>query len=142
MTVKTILDEKGRDVLKVRPDNTGHEAVRIMADNRVGALVVTDSEDAVLGIVSERDIVRHLAEDGASSLDKPLRNIMTSDVETCRESNTITEVMEVMTAGRFRHLPVEIDGRLAGIVSIGDVVKRRIAEAEREAEDIKSYIAS
>lgn len=142
MIVKSILDEKGGAVVTVEPDQTLAEAVRILAQNRIGAVVVTRGGGHIAGILSERDIVRILASDGVAMLDKPLSTAMTSKVKVCHENNTVNEVMEIMTAGRFRHLPVERDGKLVGIVSIGDVVKKRIEEIEHEAEEIRNYIAT
>jgi CBS domain-containing protein len=141
MTVKAILAQKGHDVFTLGPDEKLAEAIHKLAAHRVGALVVTNEEGRIVGIISERDIVRVMAAHGASALDMGVRDGMTAKVKICHE-HTITEVMEVMTAGRFRHLPVEKDGRLDGIISIGDVVKRRIEDAEREAEEIKAYIAT
>lgn len=142
MTVKAILAQKGYDVFTLGPDEKLGEAIRMLDRHRVGALVVTNSEGGIVGIISERDIVRAVARHGAAALDMPVRDTMTSKVEVCHESNTVNDIMEIMTAARFRHLPVEKDGRLYGIVSIGDVVKRRIEDAEREAEEIKAYIAT
>ncbi|MDN2568020.1 CBS domain-containing protein [Aquibium sp. A9E412] len=142
MTVRKILEEKGRDVVTLGPDRTLAEATRLLADKRIGALVITERDGGIAGILSERDIVRVIGEDGADALSRPVSQVMTASVKICRESHTVNEVMEIMTRGRFRHLPVEVDGRLAGLVSIGDVVKRRIEEAEREAESIRSYIAT
>lgn len=142
MIVKSILQEKGTDVVTVDPDQTLSEALRVLARHRIGAVVVTRGEGRIVGILSERDIVRTLAGDGVSALDKPLSTAMTSKVKVCHENNTVNEVMEIMSAGRFRHLPVERDGKLAGIISIGDVVKKRIEEIELEAEEIRNYIAT
>ena len=142
MTVRLILDRKGRDVVTVRPDQTISEVAKILSERRIGAVVVSGGDGRIEGIVSERDIVRVVGSEGASVLDRPASSIMTSDVRVCREENTINEMMEIMTAGRFRHLPVEKMGRLDGIVSIGDVVKQRIEEIEREAEQIRTYIAT
>jgi len=142
MTVKSILDAKGRDVVTIEPEATLHEAACLLGLRRIGAAVVTRADRTILGILSERDIVRLLGERGADALAMNVREAMTSKVSTCRESSTINEVMEVMTHGRFRHLPVEKDGKLDGIVSIGDVVKRRIEDVEREAEQIREYIAT
>jgi len=141
MTVKAILEAKGRAVLTLAPDQTLSEAVRVLADNRVGALVITNGDRKIVGILSERDIVRCIAKEGAAALDSSVRAAMTPKVKICNENHTINEVMAIMTQGRFRHLPVERDGLLDGIISIGDVVKRRIEDAEREAEDMKQYIA-
>ncbi|YBV97273.1 CBS domain-containing protein [Phyllobacteriaceae bacterium JZ32] len=142
MTVRSILERKGRNVVSISPDATMSEAVAVLAMHRIGAVVVCDGAKAVKGILSERDIVRAIAGDGPQALDRKVSDFMTSKVHVCHEHNTVNEVMEVMTVNRFRHLPVERDGRLDGIISIGDVVKRRIEEVEREAEEIKAYIAT
>ena len=142
MTVRDILNEKGNDVVTLTPDVNVAEAVAVLAKNRIGAIVVTNGAGVIRGILSERDIVRHLAEDGAELLKHKISELMTANVKVCGENHSINEVMEIMTNGRFRHLPVERDGRLIGVISIGDVVKRRIADVQREAEDIRSYIAT
>lgn len=142
MTVRTILDIKGRDVVTVPPSAMVAEVAGVLAQKRIGAVVVTDPDARIAGIISERDIVRALSEHGTDALGRPASAVMTTDVGTCRESHTINELMEMMTRRRFRHLPVEQDGKLAGIVSIGDVVKARIEEVEREAEEIRTYIAT
>jgi CBS domain-containing protein len=142
MSVKQILDVKGREVVTIRPDAAISEAVGLLAQHRIGAIVVTGVERRIAGILSERDVVRLLGAKGADALALPVSAAMTSKVQSCTETHTINQVMEIMTRGRFRHLPVEKDGRLDGIVSIGDVVKLRIEEVEREAEEIKQYIAS
>ncbi len=142
MTVRAILDAKGRNVMTVRPDETLSQAAALLAEHRIGALVVTKGDDRIAGILSERDIVRIIGEKGGSALDQPVSSAMTSSVEICHENNTAMELMEIMTKGRFRHLPVEENGRLDGIISIGDVVKQRIEEVTREAEEMKSYIAT
>jgi len=110
--------------------------------SEVGALVITNGDRKIVGILSERDIVRVIAREGAAALDIAVRSAMTPKVKICNENHTVNEVMEIMTRGRFRHLPVEKDGMLDGIVSIGDVVKRRIEDVEREAEEIRAYIAT
>ncbi|MBL8581894.1 MAG: CBS domain-containing protein [Rhizobiaceae bacterium] len=142
MTVKAILDAKGRDVLTLGPNEKLSEAVRILAEHKIGALVVTNGDRKIVGILSERDIVRAVARGGHDALDEAVRAVMTPKVKICNEMHTVNQVMEIMTAGRFRHLPVERDGMLDGIISIGDVVKARIEEVEREAEEIKQYIAT
>jgi CBS domain-containing protein len=142
MTVKAILEAKGHDVYVLNPGEKLSEAIRILAEHRIGAIVITNGDKKIAGILSERDIVRALAKDGAEALDQPIRQVMTSKVKVCHENNTVNDVMETMTRGRFRHLPVEKNGMLDGIVSIGDVVKKRIEDVEREAEDIKQYIAT
>lgn len=142
MTVKAILESKGHAVVTLGPNEKLSEAVRILADNRIGALVITNGDRKIVGILSERDVVRVVAKEGAAALDLPVRSAMTPKVKICNESHTVNEVMEIMTNGRFRHLPVEKEGLLDGIVSIGDVVKRRIEDVEREAEEIRAYIAT
>jgi CBS domain-containing protein len=142
MNVKAILDGKGRSVQTIGPNETLATAINALADHRIGALVITNGDRKIVGILSERDIVRVIAKHGAAALDQSVRQAMTSKVNICNESHTINQVMEIMTQGRFRHLPVEKDGELDGIISIGDVVKKRIEEVEREAEEIKQYIAT
>lgn len=142
MTVKAILEAKGHDVTTVGPNALLAEAIQLLAEYKIGALVVTNGDNRIVGILSERDIVRCLATQGASALDESVKAAMTPKVNICNEHHTVNEVMEIMTRGRFRHLPVEKDGQLDGIISIGDVVKRRIEDAEREAEEIKQYIAT
>ena len=142
MTVKIILDEKGRNVTTVGRETTLMEAARVLTQQKIGAVVVVDPDRHILGILSERDIVRAIAERGSDVMDQDVASVMTRKVVQCREESSINEVMEIMTNGRFRHLPVAVDGRLAGIISIGDVVRRRIQDVEREAEDMKAYIAS
>lgn len=142
MTVKAILQSKGRDVATIAPDATLGVAVKMLADKRIGAVVVTRANGAISGILSERDVVRVIALDGAAALKKHVSEVMTAKVKTCQEDHTVHDVMSLMTEGRFRHLPVESGGKLVGIVSIGDVVKRRIEDVVREAESIRAYIAS
>jgi len=142
MTVRSILEQKGRDVVTLEPDATLARAAQLLGARRIGAVVVTDGDNHIVGILSERDIVRMIGETGADALALTVDRVMTEKVTTCHERHTINDVMELMTRGRFRHLPVEKDGKLAGIVSIGDVVKGRIEEVEREAEQIREYIAT
>lgn len=142
MIVSTILGLKGRSVAAIPADIPVSEAVAALAAKKIGALVVTGSGGHVDGILSERDVVRAIGQRGPGILSDPVQSIMTRDVVTCREHETINEVMTRMTRGRFRHLPVIEDGRLVGIISIGDVVKARIEEVEREAEEMRAYIAT
>lgn len=141
MTVAAILSKKGRDVVTASADLSITDVVQVLTQRRIGAIVVTDSANHILGIVSERDVVRALAR-GADALDGPVSSIMTAKVVTCTDRNTLNEVMSRMTEGRFRHLPVVDNGKLAGIVSIGDVVKARIEQVEREADEMRAYIAT
>ena len=142
MHVAAILKDKGRAVETVRPDAKLMDVARKLAAKRIGAVVITDRHGEVAGIVSERDIIRALATDGAESLEWPVAEIMTRDVLTCNDGDTIDHLMSQMTARRFRHLPVINDGALSGIVSIGDVVKHHIAEVEMEASAMRDYIAT
>lgn len=142
MNVATILKEKGRTVYTATPDATLLEITERLAQHRIGCMVITDAKGGIVGIVSERDIVRTIAKRGAKTLNEPVSNIMTQKVVTCREVDTLDRLMAEMTAGRFRHLPVVEDGVLVGLVSIGDVVKQRIAEAEMEAAAMRDYIAT
>ena len=142
MNVATILKQKGRNVLTSAPTDTLLGIAKILSDNRVGCIVLIDDGNSVAGIVSERDIVRYLAKGGEDVLQKPVSHCMTKEVVTCRESDTINNLMSEMTARRIRHLPVVESGELVGLVSIGDVVKERIAEAEMEAAAMRDYIAT
>jgi CBS domain-containing protein len=140
MTVRQILESKGRSVETISPDVTVSDAVAILSERRIGALVALSEGGRVAGILSERDIVRVIGRDGPQALAGKVADVMTTKVVTAREEMTVDEVMDLMTRGRFRHLPVCEDGVLVGVISIGDVVKRRIEDAEREAEDMRAYI--
>ena len=142
MNVATILKQKGSDIVWVGPEASLQDAIQLLADKRIGSALVLDADLKILGIVSERDIVRAMAARGPACLQMPVASIMTSSVSTCRASDTIDQLMSQMTMGRFRHVPVVEDGRLLGIVSIGDVVKLRIAETELEVTAIRDYIAA
>lgn len=142
MHVAAILKEKGRAVETVTGNMTLGEVVSRLAARRIGAVVVCGPRGEVTGIVSERDVVRMLATHGTGALERSASEAMTSDVETCREADTIDELMSRMTKGRFRHLPVLEGGALVGIVSIGDVVKHRVAEVELEASAMRDYITA
>lgn len=140
MNVATILKHKGSEVVTTDPATRLGEIARILHDNRVGCIVVVDEANKVIGIVSERDIVICLARQGAEVLEQPVGRCMTSRVHTCTRTDTLEKLMGEMTAHRFRHLPVVEDGELIGLVSIGDVVKQRIAETEMEASSLRDYI--
>jgi len=140
MTVKAILSKKGTDVLTIEPTKNLADATRLLAEHAIGALVVTGPDRRIVGIVSERDIVQELAAHGPASLDLPLTDVMTRRVMTCSINDTVSSVMEQMTQGKFRHLPVVEQGRLSGIVSIGDVVKYRLQEMEHEQSALRDYI--
>jgi CBS domain-containing protein len=140
MTVKAILSVKGSDVVTIEPTANLETAARILAERHIGALVVLGANHRIVGILSERDIVRALSERGAAVLSEPLSRAMTREVKTCRQADTVAEIMEWMTTGKFRHVPVVENDRLAGIISIGDVVKHRLHEMEREQEALRDYI--
>ena len=140
MTVKAILSQKGSDVLTIDPAATLAAAAKLLAERRIGAVLVTGVDGRLSGILSERDIVRALAERGADVLAERVDRVMTRKVVTCTEAETIAAIMERMTAGKFRHLPVVDQGRLVGIVSIGDVVKYRLHEIETESQALREYI--
>ena len=140
MTVSTILAGKGREVVSVEPSASLADAVRLLAGKRIGAAVILGADRRIAGIISERDIVRVLAERGAGALDEPVSQTMTRKVETCNESETVSSLMERMTSVKFRHMPVVDRGRVIGIVSIGDIVKHRLHEMERESAAMRDYI--
>jgi CBS domain-containing protein len=140
MPVKTILASKGSNVFSIEPTASLEAAVAMLARHRIGALLVLGPDRRVIGIVSERDIVRALAERGAAALSEPVASVMTRKVVTCSQSDTVGDLMERMTTGKFRHLPVVEEDQVVGIVSIGDVVKHRLQEMERESAALRDYI--
>ena len=142
MIVANIIEDKGGDVATVRGDAVVRDAVDMLSARNIGAVVVLKGSKDVCGIFSERDIVRLLDEQGAAALDQKISSVMTETVYSCSMKDTVHHLMSLMTTKRIRHLPVIEKGELLGIVSIGDVVKRRIEETEREAEELKSYITA
>lgn len=142
MRVATILDNKGSTVATISGAATLAEAAGELRLRGVGALVVSIDGTTIEGIVSERDVVRRLAEKGAQALDEPVSSVMSAEVRTCDPSDTCDDLMRVMTEHRMRHLPVVVDGRLSGIISIGDVVKHRVSELEQESVALHEYIAT
>ena len=140
MNVATILKQKGRAVTTASPTVTLLDVANKLAAKRIGAIVVVGARGDVAGIISERDIVRALADAGPECLSRPVSETMTRQVVTCQETDTLEELMAMMTARRFRHLPVVTDGSLVGIISIGDVVKHHVAEVEMEATAMRDYI--
>src|SRR3954470_4952522 len=142
MIVNRILSLKGREVATIEPSRSLSEAARVLAERRIGALLIVDERRPVSGIISERDIVRAVAVHGAKALDEPVSRFMTEKVVTCTGETSINDVMELMTQQKFRHIPVVESGRLSGIISIGDVVKLRLEEVEAETQAIKEYIAT
>ncbi len=140
MYVRDVLAVKGRNVVTIEPATTLAAAANILAQNRIGALVVTGAGGRIVGILSERDIVQALAARGAKALDAPASEFMTRKVATCGVADTISSIMERMTEGKFRHVPVVEQGQLTGIISIGDVVKHRLMEMEQEQAALRDYI--
>lgn len=140
MNVAVILKSKGRSVATALGDATVEAVAGMLAARRIGAIVIVDAGGSVEGIVSERDIVKAIAARGPACLAEPAATIMTREVITCEPHESLDEVMSTMTAGRFRHVPVVEEGKLVGIVSIGDAVKHHIAEVELEANQLKSYV--
>ena len=140
MRVTEVLKRKGGTVVTIPPDRSVRELLTLLAEHRIGAVVVSDDGERVAGIVSERDIVRRLNEDGDGILDRAVREIMTEDVHSCGPQDSVDELMSVMTARRIRHLPVLVDGHLVGIISIGDVVKHRIEEVQEERDQLNAYL--
>jgi CBS domain-containing protein len=140
MNVSAILRQKGRAVTTARPETTLLEVADKLSAKRIGSIVIVGERGEICGIVSERDIIRALAAAGADCLTQPVERTMTRQVVTCQETDTLDELMAMMTARRFRHLPVVTDGALVGIVSIGDVVKHHVAEVEMEATAMREYI--
>jgi CBS domain-containing protein len=142
MTVSIILANKGREVVSIEPSATLASAVALLAEKRIGAVLILGAGGRIAGILSERDIVRALAERGAAALDDPVSQMMTRKVSTCTEQEPVSTIMERMTAGKFRHLPVVEQGQITGIISIGDVVKHRLYEVERDSAAMHDYILS
>ncbi|MEE9315377.1 MAG: CBS domain-containing protein [Rhizobiaceae bacterium] len=142
MSVAEILANKGHDVITAKASDTLETVSKTLAEKKIGAVMVLKDNGDVCGISSERDIVRLIAKHGASALGKNISDCMTKNIISCDESDSINQAMEKMTQGRFRHLPIMKNGKLVGIISIGDVVKRKIEQVERDAEELKRYIAT
>ena len=147
MTVKAILSRKGDDGVTIEPTATLGDAVKMLDMHRIGAVVITGANQQILGILSERDVVRTLSHNvrvagGCQLCDEPVEKVMTREVATCKQTDTVYELMERMTAGKFRHVPVVEGGRLVGIVSIGDFVKYRLDEMASESSALREYIAT
>lgn len=142
MPVAHILNQKGRSVITVSPDQSLQDVAQVLARHRIGAVVVAGPDGEIAGILSERDVVKAIAAEGGKALSMKARDAMTAKVRTCSPGDTESELMSMMTEHRIRHLPVVEKGKLAGMISIGDVVKLRIETMEREASEMKSYIAS
>lgn len=140
MRIQDVLRSKGNTVYTIAPDSTVTELLGALARHNVGALVVSADGSSVVGIVSERDVVRHIQDRGVSVLDGPVSAIMTSTVTTCTAQDSVEDLMRLMTDHRIRHVPVLRDGALAGVISIGDVVKNRIGELEFERDQLDNYL--
>lgn len=141
MHVNDILNRKGSMVATISPDRSVSELLRTLREHDIGAVVVSRDGSSIEGIVSERDIVRHLAEGGGAVLEARVADVMTSAVRTCSPADTLDQLMHEMTEHRIRHLPCQVDGAMCGIISIGDVVKSRVTELEEEARHLQSYIS-
>ena len=139
MTVRAILDSKGHQIQSVEPEAKLAAAIKILSERKIGAVLVM-SNGRIEGILSERDIVRVLGERGAVVLDEPISEVMTRKVVSCRQADTVAAIMEMMTLGKFRHLPVVDEGMVVGLISIGDIVKWRVREFEMEQEALRDYI--
>jgi CBS domain-containing protein len=145
MTVKAILSDKGTSVITVAPTVSLHDAIMILDEHQIGSVVVTDADQRVIGIITERDVLRTIAHKARNPgtcqiCDEPVGEVMTREVETCNEADKVYQIMQRMTEKRFRHLPVVEGGRLVGIISIGDVVKHRLRQMEFESEELHQYI--
>ena len=140
MNVKTILAAKGGDIVCIEPTADLAAAVKLLTTHRIGTVVIRGAGGRLGGILSERDIVSAISEHGAAALTLPVSQVMTRNVATCGEDDSIASIMERMTAGKFRHMPVVAKGELIGLVSIGDVVKQRVGEIEQESEAMRDYI--
>ncbi|HZD90325.1 MAG TPA: CBS domain-containing protein [Pseudolabrys sp.] len=140
MNVRMILAAKGGDIISIEPTADLAAAAKLLAAHKIGSVVIRGAGGRLAGILSERDIVRAISEQGADALTLPVGQVMTRTVMTCSEDDDAASLMERMTAGRFRHLPVLRDGELVGLVSIGDVVKQRVEAVERESEALRDYI--
>ena len=142
MTVAAILKHKGSEVISILPETSVAALVRLLAERRIGAVPVLDAMGQLLGIISERDVVSSLAAQGAAVLELPASAFMTRAPRTGTPATTVQQAMEIMTNGRFRHLPIMQENRLIGMISIGDVVKARISQQTQEVESLKAYVAA
>jgi CBS domain-containing protein len=142
MRVSNLLATKGHEVATISQERSVSDAVQMLKEHRIGALIVTGADAPLTGIFSERDVVRALAESGAAALDLKVADLMSSEVTTCDESTSVTDLMGLMTAKRIRHVPVVHEGQLVGMVSIGDVVKARFDELEHEKQDLLDYVSA
>lgn len=142
MNIESILKVKGAEIISVGPNDTIEDTARLLAKRRIGAVLVRGDKEDIVGILSERDIVRGMAHEGAAVLGRRVSSLMTKNVITCSPAQTVDSVLDLMTERRVRHLPVVHRGKIMGFISIGDVVKEKIAEAEHEAEYLREYIST
>ena len=142
MTVARIIAGKGRDVVTMQPHSTLRDVIDTLAAKHIGALIVADADGRMQGILSERDVVRAIANRGPDALEDPVSHYMTTNIVTASEDETVLSVVGKMSKGRFRHMPIVADGKLTGIVSVGDAIKYRLAQAEQEQTAMREYIAS
>ena len=142
MKVENILNVKGADIIKAAKGDSIHETAKLLRENRIGAVLVDDGAGGIAGIISERDIIGGLAQNGNGCLDMTVDSLMTTNVHVCAPTDTVDEVMSLMTERRIRHLPVTEGSTLVGLISIGDVVKHKIAETEQEAAALRDYITT
>jgi len=142
MSVSAMLEGKPKTLITASPDDSVAKVAGLLAKHRIGAVIICDTSNSVVGILSERDIVRDIANVGANALEAKVSDCMTKSVMACSTTDTMSHVMGVMTQNHFRHMPVVEDGKLIGIISIGDVVKRKIMQAEKDAQDMRDYISS
>ena len=140
MNVKTILAAKGGDIYTIEPTANLAAAAKLLSTHKIGVVIIRGAGGRLSGILSERDIVRAVSEHGADALTVPVGQVMTRNVTTCGEDDSIADIMERMTTGKFRHVPVLKNGKLIGLISIGDVVKQRVEEIERDADAMREYI--
>ncbi|MDR6773750.1 CBS domain-containing protein [Azospirillum sp. BE72] len=141
MHVAAVLKRKGNRIVSASPDDTVAAVTRLLTEHRIGAVLVMDDDGQPVGILSERDIVRAIARDSATALDRPAADLMTRDLITATPTDTVADMMAVMTERRIRHVPIVDAGRVVGVISIGDVVKARIDDAELEVESLRGYVA-
>ncbi len=140
-TVATILEHKGSEVATIPPEARVAEATELLASRGIGGVVVSSDGKTIEGLLSERDVVRHIASAGAAGLDDSVGDVMVRDVATCTPGTTVNELSVLMTEGRFRHVPVRDAGQLAGIVSVGDVVRVRMEELAEDADQLRAYVS-
>ncbi|PHS22967.1 MAG: inosine-5-monophosphate dehydrogenase [Robiginitomaculum sp.] len=142
MNAEAILQSKGHEVVTINPEDTVLEAAKVLDKNRIGAAVVTEANGKVCGVLSERDVARQVARQGAEALQRPVSESMSRNVITAKLDDSLDMLLSCMTDRRIRHLPVMDKAKLVGVISIGDVVKRKITETEAEAEAMKAYISA